>query len=393
VVRRLSFIPNPETTMPSLRQKKDHFYGLFYDPGRRPAQKWIPLRTKNKGVARQKLAALEKEQAMGLFDPWSDPAPEGGVTLKEAVRRFLRSRGDLRPKTVAVYREVLNRFARTLPPDLLVTHLDPKHVRAFVDRAELAEASRASYHRHLRAFTKWAVKAGLTKQDPVEKVARPKVGRKEAAYITPKEVERLVSAIEADAKLKGGLVLPGQNVWMIDLVRFAVCTGLRRGELVNLRWADLDLDSRMLTVRNRGDFKTKSGHERRVPLVSDALEVVERRAAEELDDGFVFTGASGDGLDPEYVSRRFRHFRKLAKLPDGVHFHTLRHTAASWLVMRGVPLPIVQSILGHSDIAVTQRYAHLAPAVVRNEMERAFREIEDGTGRIEEERAVYTLAA
>lgn len=62
------------------------------------------------------------------------------------------------------------------------------------------------------------------------------------------------------------------------------------------------------------------------------------------------------------------------KLADGIRFHSLRHTCASWLVMRGVPLSVVQAMLGHSSIQVTQRYAHLAPKSFKDGIERAFSE-------------------
>lgn len=382
--------------MPSLRQKKGNFYALFYDKYHHPNQKWVALRTKQKAVARQKLAQLERDQAMGLFDPWADRAPEAGVTVAKAVERFLKAKRHLRPKTLEVYEEVLTRFARGLAPDLVVGRIEPRHLAAFVDRPELSDASRASYYRHLRAFCNWATKEGLFQHNPVERVAAPKVGKKEAHFLTPSEVERFIAAVETDTELKGGLVLPGQNAWLVDVVRVAVCTGLRRGELVNLRWGDLDLANRLLVVRSRGDFKTKSGHERRVPIVSDAHSVFERlrdEHGEVNDDARVFLSPKGNPLRGDYVTKRFRHFRRMAKLPEEVHFHSLRHTCASWLVMRGVPLPVVQQILGHSDIAVTQRYAHLAPGAVRGEMERAFGEIDRGEGRIEEPAAPYVIAA
>lgn len=382
--------------MPSLRKKKGHYYARFYDPQRQPKQKEFSLRTKTKSVARQKLAQLERDHAMGLFDPWTDPVPEEGVVVLQAVRRFIKSRErkNLRPKTIEVYSETLNRFAKTLPPDMTIAQVGPKEVRAFVEGPELAAASRATYYTQLRTFFRWGVEVGLSKQDITAQVEKPRTGKKEAEYMTPSEVEQLIATIKADAKSKGGLVLPGQNVWMVDVIRLTVCTGLRRGEVCNLRWSDLDLDAGFLIVRNRDDFETKSGHERRIPLVRDALDVVRRLDANrEAGDGFVFAGRGGNRRDPRYVSRRFRHFRKMAGLSDGIHFHSLRHTAASWLVMRGVPLPMVKEILGHSDIAVTQRYAHLAPGAMRSEMERAFREIENDPSRVGESAVIYTLAA
>ena len=90
----------------------------------------------------------------------------------------------------------------------------------------------------------------------------------------------------------------------------------------------------------------------------------------------MFRGTQGDPLNPGYVSNRFRYYRKKAKLPSDIHFHSLRHTCASWLVMKGVPLRTVQAMLRHSVIGVTQRYAHLAPEAFKNQVETAFNDID-----------------
>ena len=75
----------------------------------------------------------------------------------------------------------------------------------------------------------------------------------------------------------------------------------------------------------------------------------------------MFKGVQGGPLDAGHVSRTFRRYRRLAKLLDGIHFHSLRHTAASWLVSRGVSLRLVQDVLGHSSIRSTEIYSHLLP--------------------------------
>ena len=72
------------------------------------------------------------------------------------------------------------------------------------------------------------------------------------------------------------------------------------------------------------------------------------------------------------VGKCLKKYVRLARLPDDVSFHHLRHTCASWLVMKGVPMRVVQEILGHSSVTVTQRYAHLAPGVMREAMEATF---------------------
>ncbi|NBB86924.1 MAG: tyrosine-type recombinase/integrase [Bacteroidetes bacterium] len=88
--------------------------------------------------------------------------------------------------------------------------------------------------------------------------------------------------------------------------------------------------------------------------------------------GYGFTGYTGGRMNDLYVSKQYRTYRRLAKLPEGLSFHSLRPTCASWLVQRGASLSIVQHILGHGDIQVTQKYTHLAPDVMKAAMEQAF---------------------
>jgi integrase len=143
-------------------------------------------------------------------------------------------------------------------------------------------------------------------------------------------------------------------------------------ELTNLRWEHVDLERGRLLVRNGEGFKTKSGQDRAVPLVGVAKRTLkDLRDSQSHDQPHVFVGAQGRKLCPQYVSKRFRHYRRMAGLPEEIHFHSLRHTCASWLAEKGVPLPVIQRVLGHSTISMTLRYAHLSPDVVQAEMLRA----------------------
>ena len=110
-------------------------------------------------------------------------------------------------------------------------------------------------------------------------------------------------------------------------------------------------------------------------MVGDAVEVLRRLDVERAGDldGLVFTGVGGGRsiLTSSHVASSIYYVR-LAKLPERIRFHSLRHTCASWLVQRDVSLPIVQAILGHSTMRFTQRYAHLVPDVMRAAMQQAF---------------------
>ena len=72
------------------------------------------------------------------------------------------------------------------------------------------------------------------------------------------------------------------------------------------------------------------------------------------------------------MSKRFLHYVRLAKLPEGLSFHSLRHTYISWMIMAGVPVPVVQKLAGHADLKTTMGYVHLAPDSLRGAVQRVF---------------------
>ncbi len=376
-----------------LRDKNGRYYGEAYDPTQRPKRKWFSLRTGRKDVARQRLATAERDHALGQYDPWTDRSRESGVSVGSGIGRFLRSRADASDNTVRTYKQVLTQFAKTLPPDLPVDAVASRHVVAFMRQGDVSAATVAKRYRHVAAFTKWAAETNVAETDAAATVKPPKSQRKAAPFFTPTEVDLIVSTIYADAAAKGGLVRPGEAVWLADVVLFAVGTGVRIAELTGLRWADVDLDHGLVTVRSRQGSRTKSGHDRAIPLVSSALDVARRVHAglpkRPRYDDLVFRAVRGGRLNSNYVSRRFKRAVRLAELNDALHFHSLRHTTASWLVMRGVPIAVVQQVMGHADIATTMLYSHLSPSAIRTEVTRAYDEISRGEGRIEEPTDFY----
>ena len=137
----------------------------------------------------------------------------------------------------------------------------------------------------------------------------------------------------------------------------AVNTGLRRGELLKLRWRDVELSRQMLTVRGAG---AKTGQTRHVPLNSEAIQVMKAWRPMALEPEWCVFVGSESSKPLVAIKKGWAAVLKAAKVKS-FRFHDLRHTFASKLVMAGVDLNTVRELLGHKSIAMTLRYAHLAP--------------------------------
>lgn len=360
--------------MAHLRRKRNHYYAEFYNPDRKPSRKWVALKTKEKSVANMKLVELEKKQVMGEYDPWID-SYSAPLTISSAIKSFLFSRSHCVEKTIHHYQSVLSLFERSLGGSSGISTLSAGDIKTFVNDTSRSEATNRNYFRHIRAFIKWAEEEGHIKHNVLKGVRLPKRQSKVPVFLSETQLHSLLKTIRDEySRNQKWHGKDYRTLWLDKVVEFACYTGLRLGEICNLRWNHIDLESQRLTVANTANKATKSGRERSVPLTGRALAVIKdlQETSECWPDHVVFSTGQNRPLDPGYVSKQFRRFRRLADLDSAICFHSLRHTCASWLVMKDVSLYVVKEILGHSTIEVTQRYAHLAPDTMQAEMIRAF---------------------
>jgi integrase len=179
--------------------------------------------------------------------------------------------------------------------------------------------------------------------------APPKTG-----YLTVGECDALLSRAEGQLR---------------EMLLLALRTGMRQGEIRGLQWSSIDWQNRSLAVRhshcdrNRSLVSPKNNRERHIPLDLDVYEALFRR---KRSSGYVFTNAQRSGAP--FTSHRLNEILKplcnKAQIRK-VTWHVLRHTFATQLTLRGVPLTLVKELLGHSTIATTMRYSHVAPSALR----------------------------
>ncbi|MCK2095184.1 tyrosine-type recombinase/integrase [Thauera aromatica] len=173
-------------------------------------------------------------------------------------------------------------------------------------------------------------------------------GGKRERRPTDDELERIADYCRQQA--------PRSPVWtaMPDMMEVALQTGMRRGELLRIRWADLDEARRVVLVRDRKDPRKKAGNDQWVPLVGDALAIILRQPHGD-EEIFPF----GEGV----LSKYFRRACQALSIPD-LHWHDLRHEAASRLIEAGWSAHEVRVVTGHATSAHLDRYVNLDPAEI-----------------------------
>jgi len=184
-----------------------------------------------------------------------------------------------------------------------------------------------------------AVEWGKAEKNPVWKVKFFKETHGRLRYLLPEEIISLIDCCPSHLK---------------PIVITAVCTGLRKGEIANIKWSDIDFRNRIIYIEN-----TKNGEKREVSM-NDLLTETLKSITRNDTSPYVFCDKEGK---PYYDFRKsFATALKKAGIKD-FRFHDLRHTFASNLVMKGIDLATVRELLGHKSIEMTLRYSHLSPAL------------------------------
>jgi len=323
-----------------------------------------------KAAAQKYLRALEEDirkvragEKLGLLPPAAADAPEKQGRTFASWWQDCREHFRVRNSATTLARKDSLARCHLLPAfgELPLASVTPALIGRLQDQMLARGLKPASVRQAmavLGACLRRAYRLGVSEHDPMRRVDKVKVKRAEQAwtFLDFEETERYLAAAAKDSPTWHALLLT------------AVRTGLRRGELLGLRWLDVDLHRAVLTVRNArtkaGGVKIvegppKSGKARSVGMtgrVVDALRALPSRGR----SGYVFTTAAREPIEPDRERAAHRRAVKRAAIGRHVRFHDLRHTWASHLAMRGVSLAVVQQLGGWASYQMVQRYAHLS---------------------------------
>lgn len=338
--------------------------------------KWLTLGTADKLTPQQ--ARDEATKVLAAVSLGADPVEErrakrGALTLEAFVRDVYAPWALAHLETGA---ETVQRLAATFAVlhDVKLADLSGWHLERWRTSRRKAGVRPSTINRDLndlRAMLARAVQWKHLRAHPLADVKPERTDRRGSIrYLSADEERRLLEALDArDSELRAGR--DRANAWrasrgyqllptigtfadhLSPLVRLALHTGLRRGELFQLRWADVHWQARRLTVQGH---TAKTGQTRHVPLNVEAVRVLQ--AWGPPGEGLVFAASGGPDVPLVDVKTAWLKIMRDAQIGQ-FRFHDIRHTFASKLVQAGVDLAVVRDLLGHSSVAMTEKYAHL----------------------------------
>ncbi len=322
----------------------------FYHQGKRVRRKVGP----SKRVAEMALADIQVKKSKNDFLGVCDPKR---ILFKDFAREYLEySKANKAKSSYERDASIIKLHVLPVWGELDLTRITARSVEDYkVRRLEVVTA--ATFNREfntIKNMFRKAVEWGHLKENPTQGVRWIRIGQTGFRFLSREEMSLLL-----------GTCSDIGNRQFFGIVLMALNTGMRKGEILRLKWKEVDLRRRQIRVVSSEDGNTKNYKTRTIPL-NRALEDFLKKHPRRLDSLYVFQGPSGT----PYTKTNYHFTRavKRAGIPH-VRFHDLRHTFASHLVMKGIDLRTVQELLGHGDMRMTLKYAHLAPDHVRKAVE------------------------
>jgi len=310
---------------------------------------WIRYADRSGRIIRESTGTTEKKLARGILakqkvlvaeNRHMDVKKVPKTTFYELCDRYWKLDGKhKRMKGLSNMLEIWKRRFGNLP----MKELNQQKVERFLaERMEEKRLSPATRNRHLAHLSSMFNKGkewGLITANPAQGIKPLRENGARTRFLDKEEIKRLLNASSEGFR---------------PILITALHTGMRRGEILNLKWFDVDFKNSIITVQ-----ESKSGKKRMIPMddtICEALRLLPTR----FQRGFVFPSPFKDG-NPRYdCKRQFGNAVEKAGI-ENFRFHDCRHTFASHLIMAGVDLMTVKELLGHATLTMTMRYSHLAP--------------------------------
>lgn len=320
--------------------------------------------------ARRQLALFVAEIEAGEY-----VAPSHTKLSLYAKHQYLKHTSkNLAPSTVELYDAILRNYMNDSIGHHPIDKITHVHINDYMEELEGMELSSSTIQKHhnlLNAIFKLAIKNDVIAKNPMDKMDTITVSHKRGSTYTDEEVQQFLELLDQE-----------EYKQMVLMLKLAITTEMRRGELLGLQFEDINSADNTIRIRHSMSYTKENGYELRKPKTDNSIRTIsvsrsiinelnkhkmikstDRLEANELWEGgknfFVFSSEFGKPLFPSVPSRYFRRFLKRTGFKK-IRFHDLRHTHVNYLMNRGATLNDVSKRLGHSSISITvDVYGHL----------------------------------
>ncbi len=339
--------------MATLRKRNGTYYIDYRVGGKRKRKSVGP----SKKMADLALADIEVKLAKGDLG-----FEKKDAELKKLYEEFSTyCKTNVAPSTQTRYKAILDNFKRFIeaehPHIEKVSQFKPRMFEEFKSFRKGEGAHNRTINAEMvvtRMMFRLAVQWHYADKNPTDGVSKLKLPKKNPPrFLTQEECEKL---------------LANSDKWLYPIFYAFLNTGLRKAELENLEWTDIDFDRKKIKVSIKDDWSPKTD-EREIPI-SNGLYPLFQKQKQSSNSNYVFPGEDGKRIFKNRLLRRIKTLAKQLKLGEGIGVHTLRHTFASHLVMKGVDLTTIKQLMGHSGIETTMIYSHLTEDHVNNAVDK-----------------------
>ena len=347
------------------------------------------LKTTRKKVAEKQKRRLETEQELGkinVFDNFDFIAWRDGVEneepvnnrylLSQSIDAFINDRTDLAPNSRDNYEQLLQTFNNFIGLTMFTEMVEKKDIQNYCFRNDISIATQNNYLTHLKTFFKWAevnnhgsnVTKSIRKKLQPENLKDQILSNNDLEAVIKKHKDHISEQVAEDYIKTDS----HKQLWFEPMIRFAYKTGLRKSEVIKLKWKHVDIKTNLITV-----VAGKRGKSRTVVIDKETRKLLTewKKLAKYGEERYVFESPNSTASKSELMGidtprKNFKTFAKKVGLSKSIHFHSLRHTAATNYLKAGYNLHEVQKLMGHSSISVTERYLHLVPNDLKDKAEK-----------------------
>ncbi len=284
---------------------------------------------------------------------WFERPPDDDRSFQQMMDKYMTEYSISKTRSSQVREKVIAANLKSFFGDRLLKEITPSMIVDYKSARRKDGILPATIERELdllrRAFNLAVREWEWCSTNPVSRISRERFNNQIDRWLSPEEEKRLHASCQE---------------WLREIVIFALNTGMRQGEILDLKWPCVDLFRKTVTI-----MRSKNGERRTIPLNQAALEVLKSKARiRHIKSDYVFSSGNGTMIIGRNLQRAFCKALEKAKIKE-FRFHDLRHTFATRLVQSGIDLYTVAKLLGHKDIRMTQRYAHHCPESLRSGVE------------------------